>query len=70
MLTEEEPLYKDEPFIWPRGGFCKSHNLGPTTFHALVNSGKLKVVKIGRSTGVLREEARRFRQSLLTEGQR
>jgi len=53
-----------EPMIWRRLDFQKAHGLGTTKFYEEVNAGKLEVVKVGRSTGVTREEARRYRASL------
>jgi len=48
----------------PKKDFCRKVGIGPTTFHKLINTGKLKAVKIGSKTFVTDDEARRFLASL------
>ncbi len=43
--------------------FCYEHNIGRTTFYALLNEGKgPKIMKIGRRTIISKEAAKKWRE--------
>lgn len=45
--------------------FCVDHNMGKTTFYALLNDGKgPDIIKLGRRTIITAESAKRWREKL------
>jgi hypothetical protein len=48
----------------PFRDWCKSNGFGVTTGYKLANSGKIKVVKLGKLSMVTKAESQRFANSL------
>jgi hypothetical protein len=49
---------------WRVSEFCEAYHMGRTKFYSLVNQGKIRTVKCGRTTLITGTEAERFQSAL------
>ena len=63
MSIENTP-HKQRPLNWRVKEFCDAHGLGRTKFYTLVSSGKIKLIKCGKTSLISDAEALRFQAAL------
>ena len=63
MSIEHAP-YKQRPLNWRVKEFCDAHGMGRTKFYALVATGKIKLIKCGKTSLISDAEALRFQSAL------
>ncbi len=56
------------PRAYPFRQFCKSHGISVAQGYLEINAGRLKAVKRGRSTLILEEDAKAWRDALAPFG--
>lgn len=63
-MLNEQALTNRRPLNWRVKEFCDAHGLGRTKFYALVSSGKIKVIKCGKTSLISDAEALRFQAAI------
>ena len=63
MSLEHSPRQR-RPLNWRISDFCEAFGMGRTKFYSLVKSGKIRLVKFGRTSLVPDAEVRRLQDAL------